>query len=204
VQAGCGGVRTGRALVAAQKSDIGQVDILINNAGYRDKLILRMTEEDWVAVLDTNLKKRVSLGCKAVAPLMVSAEGGVIVNVGSVIGKVGGAGAGRTTAPQRRGLVGSDQIPERMGSAVCVSMPLHRVYRDRNDRCAEAGISRSRLKQIPLGCFGKREDVARVIAFLCSQTPPIFKGKSCVMCLLCEQGAGLGHSRPQRVARSAS
>src|SRR5689334_22533583 len=64
------------ALVAAAKERFGQVDILINNAGVtRDKLLLRMTEEDWDRVLDTNLKSAF-LCCKAVAPLMVRQKSG--------------------------------------------------------------------------------------------------------------------------------
>ena len=110
------------ALLNATLERFGRVDILVNNAGItRDKLILRMTEEDWDAVLDTNLKGAF-LCAKAVAPLMLKQRSGVIVNVGSVIGKVGGAGQVNYSA-SKAGLIGlTNRLRKNWVRAIFASM----------------------------------------------------------------------------------
>jgi 3-oxoacyl-[acyl-carrier protein] reductase len=77
------------AMIAATKERFGRVDILVNNAGVtRDTLLMRMKEEDWDTVLDTNLKGAF-LCAKAVAPMLLKQKGGVIVNLASVGGLMG-------------------------------------------------------------------------------------------------------------------
>ncbi len=157
------------AMVSAAKETFGRVDLLVCNAGItRDKLILRMTEEDWDAVIDTNLKSAF-LCAKAVAPGMVKQRSGIIINVGSVVGKVGGAGQANYSA-SKAGLIGlTKSLAKELGSrnirvnAIApgfvdteMTGELKSEYRD------------AILKQIPLGRFGTAENVAGVVAFLCS------------------------------------
>ena len=86
-------------------SEKGRIDILINNAGItRDTLVLRMIEQDWDAVLDTNLKGAF-LCSKAVAKQMMSQRYGRIVNIGSVVGTMGNAGQANYSA-SKAGLIG--------------------------------------------------------------------------------------------------
>jgi 3-oxoacyl-[acyl-carrier protein] reductase len=166
------------ALVRAAKERFGQVDILVNNAGItRDKLILRMTEEDWDAVLDTNLKSAF-LCCKAVAPLMLRQKGGVIVNVGSVIGKVGGAGQVNYSA-SKAGLVGlTKSLAKELGSRhVRINAVAPGFIETEMTEVLKPEYRDTVLKQIPLGCFGTAENVARVVAFLCSSDAAYIQGE---------------------------
>lgn len=166
------------AMVSAAKDKFGRVDLLVCNAGItRDKLLLRMTEEDWDAVIDTNLKSAF-LCAKAVAPGMVKQRSGVIVYVGSVVGKVGGAGQANYSA-SKAGLVGlTKSLAKELGSrnvrvnAVApgfvdseMTAVLKEEYRDLI------------LKQIPLGRFGTGENVAGTVAFLCSEDSAYIHGE---------------------------
>ncbi len=93
------------AMVAAVREDFGRIDYLVNNAGIvRDRLGVRMTEEDWDAVLDTNLKGAFHF-CRAVIPGMLKARAGAILNVTSVSGIAGTAGQANYAAA-KAGLIG--------------------------------------------------------------------------------------------------
>lgn len=166
------------SLVSAAREKFGRVDILVNNAGItRDKLILRMSEEDWDVVLDTNLKSAF-LCAKTVAPLMVKQRGGVIVNVGSVIGKVGGAGQANYSA-SKAGLIGlTKALAKELGSRnVHVNAVAPGFIETEMTDALKPDYREAILKQIPLGCFGKSEDVARTVAFLCSSDAAYIQGE---------------------------
>ena len=156
-------------LVDGAKERFGSVDILVNNAGItRDKLILRMTEEDWDTVLDTNLKGAF-LCAKAVASGMVKQRSGTIVNVGSVVGKVGGPGQANYSA-SKAGLVGlTKSLAKELGSrSIRVNGVAPGFIDTEMTEALKAEYREAILKQIPLGCFGTSENVAGVVAFLCS------------------------------------
>jgi 3-oxoacyl-[acyl-carrier protein] reductase len=166
------------ALLAAARARFDGIDILVNNAGVtRDKLVLRMTVEDWDAVLNTNLRGAF-LCVKAVAPLLLKQRSGTIVNVGSVIGRVGQAGQVNYSA-SKAGLVGMTKaLAKEFGprnvrvNAVAPGF----VETDMTD-ALKPEQREAALKQIPLGRFGSAEDIARVVAFLCSDDAAYIQGE---------------------------
>jgi len=165
-------------LVAAAKDRFGSVDVLVCNAGItRDKLILRMTEEDWDAVLDTNLKSAF-LCAKAVAPGMVKQRSGVIVNIGSVVGKVGGAGQANYGA-SKAGLVGlTKSLAKELGSRnIRVNAVAPGFIETEMTAALKPEYREAILKQIPLARFGACDEVAGVVAFLCSSDSAYVHGE---------------------------
>lgn len=167
VQADISTAAGAEALVKAAQDAYGRVDILVNNAGIkRDTLLMRMKEEDWDAVLDTNLKG-VFLCTKAVTRPMLKARYGRIINIGSVSGLLGVAGQANYSAA-KAGLVGlTRSVARELGSrgVTCNCVVPGAI---------EAGMllelneeqRQSYLKQIPLERFGKPEDVAAAVVFL--------------------------------------
>ncbi len=154
-------------LIKAAQEAYGRVDILINNAGItRDTLLMRMKEEDWDAVLDTNLKG-VFLCTKAVARPMLKARYGRIINIGSVSGLLGVAGQVNYSAA-KAGMVGLTRaVARELGSrGVTVNCVVPGAI--------DAGMlleldpeQRERyLRQIPLERFGTPADVAAAVLFL--------------------------------------
>jgi len=154
-------------LVKATVEAFGKVDILVNNAGItRDMLLMRMKEEEWDAVIDTNLKG-VFLCTKAVTRPMLKARYGRIINIGSVSGLLGVAGQVNYSAA-KAGMIGLTRaVARELGSrgvtCNCVA-----------PGAIEAGMllelsqdqRQAYLKQIPLERFGKPEDVGQAVAFL--------------------------------------
>ncbi len=165
------------ALVGAAIERWGRVDILINNAGItRDKLILRMTEADWDAVVDTNLKGAF-LCAKAVAPRMVKQRSGVIVNIGSVLGTVGGAGQVNYSA-SKAGLVGLTKslAKELGGRNVRVNAIAPGFIETDMTQVLKEEQREALRKQIPLDRFGTGEDIANVVVFLCTDAAAYIQG----------------------------
>jgi len=157
------------ALVKGTVEAFGKVDILINNAGItRDQLLMRMKEEDWDAVLDTNLKG-VFLCTKAVSRPMLKARSGRIVNIGSVSGLLGVAGQVNYSAA-KAGMIGlTRSVARELGSR---GITVNTVVPGAIDAgmLNELGEEQraTYLKQIPLQRFGKPEDVAACVLFLAS------------------------------------
>ncbi len=167
-----------QALIDATRERFGRVDILVNNAGVtRDKLVLRMSVADWDAVLDTNLKGAF-LCARAVAPLFVKQRSGVIVNVGSVIGRVGGAGQANYSA-SKAGMVGlTKALAKELGSRnIRVNAVAPGFIETDMTEALKPEQREATLKQVPLGRFGRPEDVARVVAFLCTEDAAYIQGE---------------------------
>lgn len=165
------------ALFAATRERFGRVDILVNNAGItRDKLLLRMSEADWDAVLDTNLKGAF-LCAKAAAPFLLKQKSGVIVNVGSVIGKAGGAGQTNYSA-SKAGLIGlTKSLAKEFGARnIRVNAVAPGFIETEMTEVLKPEQREAALQQIPLGRFGAAEEVARVVAFLCSADAAYIQG----------------------------
>jgi 3-oxoacyl-[acyl-carrier protein] reductase len=165
-------------LVRAAAERYGRVDILVNNAGIaRDKLVVRMSEEDWDTVLDTNLKGAF-LCCKAVARLMLKQQNGVIVNVGSVNGNVGAPGQANYSA-SKAGLIGlTKSLAKELGSRnVRVNAVAPGFIETEMTEALKAEFRDAVIKQIPLGRLGTAEDVARVVTFLCSGDAGYIQGE---------------------------
>ena len=156
-------------LVAEIEQAHGAVSILVNNAGIaRDNLAMRMKEDEWDAVMDTNLKSVFRL-CKAVMRGMMKARSGRVINITSVVGSSGNAGqinyaaakagiAGLTRALARE--IGSRGITVNCVAPGFIDTDMTRVLTD--------GQREALLQQIPLGRLGNPEDVAAVVAFLAS------------------------------------
>jgi 3-oxoacyl-[acyl-carrier protein] reductase len=167
VQADIATAEGAEALVKATVEAYGKVDVLVNNAGItRDGLLMRMKEDDWDAVLDTNLKG-VFLCTKAVTRTMLKARYGRIINIGSVSGLLGVAGQANYSAA-KAGMIGLTRATAReLGSrGITVNCVVPGAI--------EAGLllelneeqRAAYLKQIPLERFGKPEDVAAAVLFL--------------------------------------
>jgi len=156
----------------------GRIDILINNAGIaRDKLILRMTEEDWDAVLDVNLKG--TFNCtKAVIKHMSKQRSGKIVNIASVVGEMGNAGQANYSA-SKAGVIGLTKTIAREFSQRGINVnaiapgyiqtPMTDVLPDK---------AKEELKRmIPMERLGQPEDVAYAVLFLVSDASSYVTGQ---------------------------
>jgi 3-oxoacyl-[acyl-carrier protein] reductase len=165
-------------VVREAKNRFGSIDYLVNNAGIvRDKLILRMCEKDWDEVMDTNLKGAFNFS-KAVAPLMIRARKGSILNVTSVSGLKGMSGQVNYSA-SKAGMIGLTKALARelAGRDVTVNaMALGLVDTDMTRELPEEYRSAA-LQSIPLGRFGSREEVARIAAFLLSEDARYITGQ---------------------------
>src|SRR5438132_3374561 len=165
---------------AAEKilADASKVDILVNNAGItRDGLIMRMTEADWDVVMNTNLKGAF-LFTKAFTRTFVRQRSGRIINVASVIGLMGNAGQCNYAASKSALFGFTKSIARELGSrsiTVNVLAPGF-VETDMTSGITEemrSGI----LKQVPLGSFGKPEDIANAALFLASPAARYITGQ---------------------------
>ena len=156
-------------MVRAVKSEFGSVDYLVNNAGItRYKLIMMMSEEDWDAVIDTNLKGVFNVTKPAVA-VMVRQRRGAILNISSISGVVGMAGQTNYSA-SKAGLIGftralAKEIAKRNITVNALALGL--IETDMTGALADE-YRQKVLEQIPLGRFGNVAEVARVAAFLLS------------------------------------
>jgi len=168
----------------------GPVEVLVTNAGInRDGLLMRMTDDQWAAVLRTNLDGAFH-AIRRAAPRMVRARWGRIVTVGSVVGLTGSAGQANYAAA-KAGLVGLTRATARElgGRNVTVNLvapgPIATDMTDAlsDDRRAEM------QRQVPLARFGTPEEVASVVAFLCSDAAGYVSGAVVPV----DGGMGMGH-----------
>jgi 3-oxoacyl-[acyl-carrier protein] reductase len=156
----------------------GRVDILVNNAGItRDGLLVRMKEEDWDAVLDTNLKGAF-LCCRAAAKLMGKQRYGRIINISSVVGEMGNAGQANYCA-SKAGLIGltksvARELAKRNVSVNAITPGF--IVTDMTDVLSEK-IKENLRGQIPLGRLGEAEDIAHAVAFLASEAAGYITGQ---------------------------
>jgi 3-oxoacyl-[acyl-carrier protein] reductase len=155
------------ALVDAVASEFGGISILVNNAGItRDNLLMRMKDEDWQAILDTNLTS-VYRASKAVMRGMMKARRGRIVNIASVIGVTGNAGQANYAAAKAGIIAFSKSLAKEIGSrgiTVNVVAPGF-IATDMTADLPEAARE-TMLGQIALGRLGEPADIARAVAFL--------------------------------------
>jgi 3-oxoacyl-[acyl-carrier protein] reductase len=165
-------------MVQALIERFGRIDILVNNAGIaRDKLLLRMTEEDWDAVLDINLKG--TFNCtKTVIRHMSKQRSGRIVNIASVVGEMGNAGQANYSA-SKAGVIGFTKTIARefasRGITVNAIAPGY-IVTPMTDALPEK--AKEELKRmIPMERLGQPEDVAQAVLFLVSEASSYITGQ---------------------------
>ncbi|MGD8398385.1 MAG: 3-oxoacyl-[acyl-carrier-protein] reductase [Anaerolineae bacterium] len=178
VQADVRDVAQAQSLIDAAKAAYGRVDILVNNAGTtRDTLIMRMSEEDWDVVIDTNLKG--SFNCiKAVSRQMMRQRYGRIVNVTSVAGLEGNAGQANY-ASAKAGLVGlTKTVAKELGSRgiTCNAVAPGYVPTDLTASLPENLVDLA-IERTLLGRAGTPEDMAAAVAFFASDEAGFVTGQ---------------------------
>ncbi len=165
-------VADGDAVMAMGKrvlEDFGTVDILVNNAGLtRDGLLLRMSSEDWDAVIDTNLKGAFHM-VKAFQRVMLKVKGARIINVASVIGLMGNAGQANYAA-SKAGLIGFTKSLARefAGRGVTANAIAPGFISTDMTGALSEEIRNGILGKIPLGTFGEVGDIAAAALYLAS------------------------------------
>jgi len=182
VQADVSTAQGAKSLAEAALETYGTIDILVNNAGIaRDTLLLRMSEDDWDAVINTNLKG--AFHCvKAVQRTMLRKRRGRIVSIGSVVGLRGNLGQANYAAA-KAGLVGfTKALARELGSRhITVNLVAPGfIQTDMTASLPEQYIEHA-LAQIPLGQLGEPGDVATAVAFLCSDGARYITGQ--VLCV---------------------
>ncbi len=165
-------------LFAQAKETYGRVDVLVNNAGItRDGLLVRMKDEDWDAVLDTNLKG--AFFCtRAAAKLMSKQKYGRIVNISSVVGEMGNAGQANYCA-SKAGLIGltksvARELARRNVTANAVTPGF--IETEMTEVLPQKTREDLQL-QIPMGTFGKPSDIAQAVLFLSSDAAAYITGQ---------------------------
>ena len=156
----------------------GRLDILVNNAGItRDSLLVRMSEEDWDAVISINLKGIFNCS-KAAARPMMKARGGRIVSISSVVGVIGNPGQANYAA-SKAGLIGFTKTLARELAARNVTVNAVApgfIQTDMTDKMSEEAREYM-LGQVPLGRPGTAEDVADAVLFLASDQASYITGQ---------------------------
>ena len=150
-------------------ADCGKVDILVNNAGItRDGLLMRMSDEDWDTVLNTNLKGAFFF-TKAFSRAFARQRSGRIINISSVIGLIGNAGQCNYAA-SKAGLIGFTQSVAKELASRGITVNAIAPGFIETDMTSELKpeMRDAILKQIPLGSFGSAEDIAGAALFLAS------------------------------------
>lgn len=157
----------------------GRVDILVNNAGItKDNLFIRMKEEEWDSVMDTNLKS-VFLLSKAVARIMMKQRYGRIINISSVVGTLGNGGQANYAAA-KAGVIGlSKSLARELASrGITVNVVAPGFIETDMTAVLSEEMRASLSQQIPLARLGQPEDVARVVRFLTSDDASYMTGQT--------------------------
>ena len=167
------------AFVAEVLKAFGHIDILVNNAGLtRDNLLIRMSEEEWDAVLGTNLKGAF-LFSKAVARPMMKQRSGAIVNISSVVGLIGNPGQCNYAA-SKAGLIALTQsmAKELASRNIRVNAVAPGFIVSQMTDAIPADLKSAMLAQIPAGRFGQVTDIAKAVAFLAGPDASYITGQT--------------------------
>ena len=171
------------AVVSGAMEAFGKIDILVNNAGItKDTLMIRMSEQDWDAVLSVNLKGTF-LFTKAVARPMMKQRSGTIVNVASIIGLIGNAGQCNYAA-SKAGVIAltKSAAKELAARNVRVNAVAPGFIQTRMTDVLPEDVRKKMLDLIPLNRFGQPEDVANVVLFLASDAASYMTGQVLPVC----------------------
>ncbi len=148
----------------------GRIDILVNNAGItRDGLVMRMSDSDWKAVLDTNLTGTF-LVTRAVSRTMIKQRFGRIINVSSVVGLMGNPGQANYAA-SKAGLIGfTKSLAKELGSRnILVNAVAPGFIHSEMTEGLGDDLKRKYLEQLPVGRFGEPQEVAALVVFLAAE-----------------------------------
>ena len=161
----------------------GRVDILVNNAGItRDGLIIRMSEQDWDEVMNVNLKS-VFLFTKSAARIMMKQRAGAIVNIASIIGLIGNAGQGNYSASKGGIMAFTKSMARELASRnVRVNAIAPGFIATRMTEKIPEDLQKKMLDSIPLGRYGKPEDVADLTVFLSGDRSSYITGQVISIC----------------------
>jgi 3-oxoacyl-[acyl-carrier protein] reductase len=170
-------------MVSRAEKDLGPIDILVNNAGItRDGLVMRMTEEDWDQVMTVNLKS-VFLFTKAISRSMMKRRSGSIINISSIIGLIGNAGQGNYSASKAGIIAFTKSIAKELASRnVRVNAVAPGFIETNMTAKMPEDLQKKMLDAIPLGRYGKPEDVASVVAFLAGDGAGYMTGQVLTVC----------------------
>jgi 3-oxoacyl-[acyl-carrier protein] reductase len=166
-------------MVKQTKDAFGRVDFLVNNAGItRDQLILRMKEEDWDSVIDTNLKGAWNFSRAALRVMLRQEGAGSVLNVSSISGVVGMAGQSNYSA-SKAGLIGltkslAREVASRKVTVNCLALGL--VATEMSEALAEE-YRQKLLEQIPLGRFAEPAEIAEIACFVLSPAARYITGQ---------------------------
>lgn len=179
IQANVGKASEFEAMVKLVVDTFGAIDILVNNAGItRDNLIMRMKEEEFDVVIETNLKG-VFNGIKAVTRPMMKQRSGRIINISSVVGALGNPGQANYVAA-KAGVIGltkstARELASRGITVNCVAPGF--IQTDMTDKLPEE--ARAKLAEgIPLARLGQPEDIANAVRFLASEAASYMTGQT--------------------------
>ena len=167
------------ALVDAIARDFGPISILVNNAGItRDQLLMRMKDEDWNAIIDTNLSS-VFRTSKAVLRGMMKARKGRIINIASVIGLTGNAGQANYAAAKAGIIAFSKSLAKEIGSrGITVNVVAPGFIETDMTRALPEAQKDAMQGQIALGRFGAPSDIAEAVAFLAGPAAAYITGET--------------------------
>ncbi|TLW67791.1 3-oxoacyl-[acyl-carrier-protein] reductase [Staphylococcus aureus] len=168
-----------KAMIKEVVSQFGSLDVLVNNAGItRDNLLMRMKEQEWDNVIDTNLKGVFNCIQKA-TPQMLRQRSGAIINLSSVVGAVGNPGQANYVAT-KAGVIGLTKSAARelasRGITVNAVAPGF-IVSDMTDALSDE-LKEQMLTQIPLARFGQDTDIANTVAFLASDKAKYITGQT--------------------------
>ena len=164
--------------VKAVMEKYGRIDVLVNNAGItRDGLMMRMTDEDFSRVIDTNLKGTFYM-MRFVSRYMLKAKKGRIINMASVVGLMGNAGQVNYAA-SKAGVIGATKsaAKELASRGITVNAIAPGFIDTEMTGALSEKVQEQILTQIPLGTFGKPEDIANCAAFLASDEAAYITGQ---------------------------
>ncbi|UJF25787.1 3-oxoacyl-[acyl-carrier-protein] reductase [Planococcus sp. 107-1] len=168
-----------KSMIDETMKAFGSIDILVNNAGItRDNLMMRMKDDEWDDVINTNLKG-VFICTKGVTRQMMKQQAGRIINIASIVGVMGNAGQANYVAA-KAGVIGltkttARELASRNITANAVAPGF--ITTDMTDALGD-DIQKAMLSQIPLGRFGKPEEVAKAALFLASDDSSYMTGQT--------------------------
>lgn len=166
-------------VLAAIKADLGDIDILVNNAGItKDNLMMRMKEEEWGDILDTNLTSIFRLS-KAVLRPMMKKRHGRIINIGSVVGTMGNAGQANYAAA-KAGVIGfSKSLAREVASrGITVNVIAPGFIDTDMTKALDESQRKAISDQVPADRLGEPEEIASTVAFLASQEAAYITGET--------------------------